>query len=107
MLETAFQPLQLGPLTLPNRFIKAGANENMSKQGRPTRAMRMHHSNLHAGGGAAIYFIRQAFRTLTDLSGEYWEYAVSLDAGMVPERASGNEHINESRGTNNRTSRSR
>jgi 2,4-dienoyl-CoA reductase-like NADH-dependent reductase (Old Yellow Enzyme family) len=50
MLTTAYEPLTLGPITLPNRFIKAGANENMSKRGRPTRAMRMHHEELVKGG---------------------------------------------------------
>ena len=50
MLTAAYEPLKLGPITLPNRFIKAGANENMSKKGRPTRAMRMHHEELVKGG---------------------------------------------------------
>jgi len=49
-VSSAFTPLQLGPLTLPNRFIKAAANENMSRKGAPTRAMRLHHEELARGG---------------------------------------------------------
>ncbi len=50
MTSAAFSPLQIGPLSLPNRFIKAAANENMSRQGLPTAAMLKHHSDLAAGG---------------------------------------------------------
>ena len=52
MLEKAYTPLKVGPVTLPNRFIKAGANENMSLQGMPTRAMLKHHEGMAAGGWA-------------------------------------------------------
>ena len=50
MLARAYTPLQVGPVTLPNRFIKAGANENMSLRGMPTRAMLKHHESMAAGG---------------------------------------------------------
>ena len=50
MLDRAYTPLRLGPVTLPNRFIKAGANENMSLRGMPTRAMLKHHESMAAGG---------------------------------------------------------
>ncbi|MEC7960143.1 MAG: NADH:flavin oxidoreductase, partial [Pseudomonadota bacterium] len=70
MLSTAYEPLKLGPITLPNRFIKAGANENMSKKGRPTRAMRMHHEELVKGGVGmttmAYVAVEKDGRTLPD-----------------------------------------
>ena len=70
MLTAAYEPLKLGPITLPNRFIKAGANENMSKQGRPTRAMRMHHEALVKGGVGmttmAYVAVEKDGRTLPD-----------------------------------------
>ena len=70
MLTAAYEPLKLGPITLPNRFIKAGANENMSKQGRPTRAMRLHHEALVKGGVGmttmAYVAVEKHGRTLPD-----------------------------------------
>lgn len=47
-----FAPLQLGPLTLRNRFIRAGANEGMCVDGAPSRALVKHHRDLAAGGVA-------------------------------------------------------
>lgn len=70
MLDKAYEPLTLGPITLPNRFIKAGANENMSKAGRPTRAMRLHHEALIKGGVGmttmAYVAVEKDGRTLPD-----------------------------------------
>ena len=69
MLDKAYQPLTVGPSTLPNRFIKAGANENMSSKGRPTRAMRLHHEELAQGGVGmttmAYVAVEKEGRTLT------------------------------------------
>lgn len=45
-----FSAINIGPLTLRNRFIKSGANEAMSKEGRPTQALVKHHRDLAAGG---------------------------------------------------------
>ncbi len=45
-----FDPVTIGALTLRNRFIKSGANEAMSKGGRPTKALVKHHQALAAGG---------------------------------------------------------
>jgi 2,4-dienoyl-CoA reductase-like NADH-dependent reductase (Old Yellow Enzyme family) len=45
-----FDPIQIGPITLRNRFIKSGANEAMSRDGAPTKAMVKHHRDLAAGG---------------------------------------------------------
>lgn len=50
--KQAFTPFQLGPITLRNRFIRAGANEAMSLNGTPTRAMVKHHRDMARGGVA-------------------------------------------------------
>lgn len=66
----AFKPLTIGPLTLRNRFIKSGANEAMSRDGRPTRAMVKHHRDLARGGvgmtTVAYMAISELGRTLPD-----------------------------------------
>lgn len=49
-VPSPFDPITIGPLTLRNRFIKSGANEAMCLQGRPTRALVKHHSELARGG---------------------------------------------------------
>ncbi len=50
--QQAFTPYQLGPITLRNRFIRAGANEAMSQDGVPTRALLKHHRDMARGGVA-------------------------------------------------------
>jgi 2,4-dienoyl-CoA reductase-like NADH-dependent reductase (Old Yellow Enzyme family) len=45
-----FDPVTIGPLNLRNRFIKSGANEAMCLDGKPTKALVKHHSELAAGG---------------------------------------------------------
>lgn len=45
-----FAPFQLGPITLRNRFIRAGANEGMCVDGAPSRALVKHHRDMAAGG---------------------------------------------------------
>lgn len=47
-----FSVLNLGPITLRNRFIRAGANEAMSLDGVPTRALVKHHRDMARGGVA-------------------------------------------------------
>ena len=65
-----FSPLTLGPITLKNRFIKSGANENMYRQGFPTQALLKHHRDLAAGGIAlttmAYAAVAKIGRTLPD-----------------------------------------
>lgn len=46
----AFSPVAIGPVTLPNRFIRSGANEMMTKDCLPTRALLEFHRRLAAGG---------------------------------------------------------
>lgn len=48
--RSPFDPVQIGPLALRNRFIKSGANEAMCIDGKPTRALVKHHRDLAAGG---------------------------------------------------------
>lgn len=45
-----FTPFKLGPITLRNRFIRAGANEGMVFKGAPTKALVKHHRDMAAGG---------------------------------------------------------
>ena len=49
-LLRAFTPITLGPITLRNRFIKAGANEGMTPNALPTKALVKCHQELAAGG---------------------------------------------------------
>lgn len=69
-LTQAYQPMTLGPITLPNRFIKAGANENMSLRGLPTQALVKHHAELARGGvgltTVAYLSVTKDGRTLPD-----------------------------------------
>lgn len=48
--SAVFTPLRLGPVTLRNRFIRAGANEGMVLDGAPTKALVKHHRDMAAGG---------------------------------------------------------
>lgn len=45
-----FDPVTIGPITLRNRFIKSGANEAMTIDGAPSKALLQHHRDLAAGG---------------------------------------------------------
>lgn len=45
-----FSSFKVGPLSLRNRFIKAGANEGMTPDGMPTKALVKHHRDIAAGG---------------------------------------------------------
>jgi len=66
----AFSPLTVGPIELSNRFIKSGANENMYREGYPTKALLKHHRDLAAGGIAlttlAYAAVAKVGRTLPD-----------------------------------------
>jgi 2,4-dienoyl-CoA reductase-like NADH-dependent reductase (Old Yellow Enzyme family) len=49
----AFLPIQIGPLTLRNRFIKSGANEGAATaDGLPSKQLAAHHRAMAAGGVA-------------------------------------------------------
>ena len=49
-MTKAFTPLKLGPIELPNRFIRSGANEMMARRSRPQKALLEFHRRLAAGG---------------------------------------------------------
>lgn len=69
-LHRAWEPLQIGPVTLRNAFIKAATNENMSKRGVPTQAMLEHHRTLAEGdvgmSTMAYLAVEKTGRTLAD-----------------------------------------
>ena len=70
VLSRAWEPLQIGPITLRNAFIKAATNENMSHRGVPTQAMLEHHRALAEGGVGmstmAYLSVDKVGRTLSD-----------------------------------------
>ncbi|SOZ19652.1 putative NADH:flavin oxidoreductase/NADH oxidase [Cupriavidus taiwanensis] len=76
----AFTPLRLGPLTLRNRFIKAGANEGMTPHGLPTRALVRHHRDLAAGG---VGMTTVAYAAVAD-DGLTFAHQLSMRAEQVP-----------------------
>ena len=45
-----FSPLTIGPITLRNRFIRSGANEMMTRRGRPQKSLVELHRAIAAGG---------------------------------------------------------
>lgn len=49
-MTDAFAPFKLGPITMPNRFIRSGANEMMSHEMLPTKSLLEFHRRLAAGG---------------------------------------------------------
>ena len=69
-MTNPFDSIQIGPITLSNRFVKSGANEAMSREGVPTKAMVKHHADLAAGGTAlttmAYCAVSKDGRTLPD-----------------------------------------
>ena len=79
--SAAFSPFQIGPITLKNRFIKAAANENMSRAGLPTAAMLKHHGDLARGGvgmsTVAYIAVSELGRTLPD---QIWARREALPA---------------------------
>lgn len=50
--EKAYSPLQIGPLTLRNRFIKAATNEGMAKGGVVSKGLAQFHEKVAEGGSA-------------------------------------------------------
>ena len=49
-MSIAFTPIKVGPVTLPNRFIRSGANEMMTRNSVPTKSLLEFHRRLAAGG---------------------------------------------------------
>lgn len=51
-MTSAFSPLQIGPLKLRNRFVKAATNEGMAKGGIVTKGLANFHARIAEGGAA-------------------------------------------------------
>ena len=49
-LARAYEPLQLGPVALRNRYVKAGTYEGMNVDNAPSAALVKHHVEIAAGG---------------------------------------------------------
>ena len=49
-MTDAFAPLPLGPIVLPNRFVRSGANEMMTHRSIPTKSLLEFHRRLAEGG---------------------------------------------------------
>ncbi|KWR83085.1 NADH:flavin oxidoreductase [Cupriavidus sp. IDO] len=75
-----FTPVRVGPLTLRNRFIKAGANEGMTPQGLPTQALVRHHRELAAGG---VGMTTVAYAAVAD-DGLTFSHQLSIRPEQVP-----------------------
>lgn len=79
-IETAYTPLQIGPLKLRNRFIKSATNEGMAKGGTPSKALVQHHRRMAAGGAAMTTVAYCAVSP----DGRTFEDQVTLDAASLP-----------------------
>ena len=77
----AFSPLKIGPLLLPNRFIKAATNEGMAKQGYVTRGLASFHERI-AEGGAGMTTVAYC---ATSLDGRTFEDQATLNADSLPD----------------------
>lgn len=74
-----FSPLEVGPLTLRNRFIKAATNEGMCKGGLVTKGLARFHENI-AAGGAALSTVAYC---ATSLDGRTFVDQATLDPGSL------------------------
>ncbi len=73
--------MRVGPIALRNRFIKSGANEGMTPDGVPTRALVKHHRDLAAGG---IGMTTVAY-TAVSPDGLTFPYQLHMHAGIAPQ----------------------
>jgi 2,4-dienoyl-CoA reductase (NADPH2) len=75
-----FTPVQVGPLTLRNRFIKSATNEGMAKGGVPSKLLVEHHRRMAAGGAAMTTVAYCAVSP----DGRTFEDQVTLDDASLP-----------------------
>lgn len=75
-----FSPVQIGPLTLRNRFIKSATNEGMAKGGVPSKLLVEHHRRMAAGGAAMTTVAYCAISP----DGRTFEDQVTLDDASLP-----------------------
>ena len=76
----AYTPIQIGPLRLRNRFIKAATNEGMAKGGVPSKMLVEHHRRMAAGGAALTTVAYCAVAP----DGRTFEDQVTLDVESLP-----------------------
>lgn len=79
--EKAFSPLQIGPLTMRNRFIKAATNEGMAKGGVVSKGLARFHEKV-AEGGAALTTVAYC---ATSKDGRTFVDQATLDDESVPD----------------------
>lgn len=53
MSPSLFEPFQLGPVTIPNRIVKAATFEGMTPDAAPSQALLAYH-RMHAAGGVGL-----------------------------------------------------
>jgi len=87
-LAAAYSPLQLGPIELANRFVKAGTYEGMNVANAPSQALLNHHVDIARGGVAMTTLgytaIHPDGRTFAE---ESWIDADNVDAFRALTRA--------------------
>ena len=80
-MKSPFDSITVGPMTLRNRFIKSGANEGMSRNGIPTKAMLKHHGDLARGGigltTVAYGAVNEVGRTSTGVAVLYSKFSIA------------------------------
>ncbi len=79
-MSSAFEPVQIGPLTLKNRLIKAATNEGMAPGGVPSKMLVEYHRRV-AAGGAALSTV--AYCAVTP-DGRTFPDQVCLDEQSIP-----------------------
>ncbi len=79
-MTSAFDPIQIGPLKLRNRFIKSATNEGMAKGGIPSKMLVEHHRRMAAGGAALTTVAYCA----VSADGRTFEDQVTMDEQSIP-----------------------
>ena len=80
-MTSAFSPVQIGPLKLRNRFIKAATNEGMAKGGIVTKGLARFHERI-AEGGASLSTVAYC---ATSLDGRTFVDQAVLDDASIPD----------------------
>jgi 2,4-dienoyl-CoA reductase-like NADH-dependent reductase (Old Yellow Enzyme family) len=93
-MPSPFEPLQVGPITLRNRFIKSGANEAMSRRGAPTRLMVDFHRQLAAGD---VGLNTMAYGAVTQV-GRTLPHQIVLSREVIPDLAAVAEAVHDEGG---------
>ena len=84
MTRKSFTPLNLGPATLPNRFIRAGANEMMTVGSIPSQSLQAFHERLAVGG---VGMTTLAYLAVSPDGRTFAEQGVMSEASLAQYRA--------------------